>query len=568
MSNDNISDAFKLVAQLLELHDTNPFKIKGYIGAVYQIDKLAETLSGKTAHELARMGFTANMAAKIIELCDKNTLAELDELLAKTPETLLEVLKIKGLGAKKVQVLWKELQIESIEQLAEACQNNSVAQLKGFGEKTQANILAEISFVVGNAKKLRYDKAEKIVNILLEEFKKTNYCERIEVVGEYRRCLEVITTLQFVVATNDVANCKKYIHENIAEIIEITQNSGVFAWRGVVLPNQMPLEFHFVKPENFVNQVFLLSATETHLTTVLPIGKSLLQLIRAKNFASEEEIYKAANLPFIAVEMREGLGEITKAIQYKLPNLIIYNDLQGTIHNHSTYSDGKNTMEEMLLACKSMGLQYFGISDHSQTAVYANGLSPARIQEQHAEIDALNIKYAPFKILKGIESDILGDGSLDYEDDVLKSFDYVVASVHSNLKMDIETATKRLITAIENPYTTVLGHLTGRLLLKRQGYPLDYQTVIEACAKNNVVIEINASPHRLDLDWRWIDYALECGVLLSINPDAHNTASLAYMHYGVLMGRKGGLTKEKTLNCMNLEQIEEFLKARKAKYSK
>jgi DNA polymerase (family 10) len=567
MSNEKISDIFKLLGQLLELHEANPFKIKAYTSAIYQIDKLAETLNEKTSHEIERMGFSNNIANKIIELCQTQTLPELDELLAKTPNTLLEILKIKGLGAKKVQVLWKELQIETIEQLAEACHNNLVAQVKGFGEKTQTNILAEISFVLGNAKKLRYDKAEKIVHILIDELQKANLCSQIEVVGEYRRALEVVETLQFVLAMADMTSIetlRNYIN-TIAEISEIPQNSGVFVWRGVILPKQTPLEFHFVSTDTFVTKTFLFSAAQTHLTTTLANGKNLLQIAQSKNFATEEEIYQAANLQYVPVEMREGLGEIAKAQKNNLPNLLIYKDLQGAIHNHSTYSDGKNTLEEMLLACKAMNLQYFGISDHSQTAVYANGLSPIRIQEQHAEIDELNRKYAPFKILKGIESDILGDGSLDYSEEVLKTFDYVVASVHSNLKMDKETATQRLLTAIANPYTTILGHPTGRLLLKREGYPLDYQAIIEACAKNKVVIEINASPHRLDLDWRWIQYALECGVLLSINPDAHNTESLAYMHYGVLMGRKGGLSKQKTLNCMRLEEIEQFLAERKAK---
>jgi DNA polymerase (family 10) len=567
MSNEKISDIFKLLGQLLELHEANPFKIKAYTSAIYQIDKLAETLNEKTSHEIERMGFSNNIANKIIELCQTQTLPELDELLAKTPNTLLEILKIKGLGAKKVQVLWKELQIETIEQLAEACHNNLVAQVKGFGEKTQTNILAEISFVLGNAKKLRYDKAEKIVHILIDELQKANLCSQIEVVGEYRRALEVVETLQFVLAMADMTSIetlRNYIN-TIAEISEIPQNSGVFVWRGVILPKQTPLEFHFVSTDTFVTKTFLFSAAQTHLTTTLANGKNLLQIAQSKNFATEEEIYQAANLQYVPVEMREGLGEIAKAQKNNLPNLLIYKDLQGAIHNHSTYSDGKNTLEEMLLACKAMNLQYFGISDHSQTAVYANGLSPIRIQEQHAEIDELNRKYAPFKILKGIESDILGDGSLDYSEEVLKTFDYVVASVHSNLKMDKETATQRLLTAIANPYTTILGHPTGRLLLKREGYPLDYQAIIEACAKNKVVIEINASPHRLDLDWRWIQYALECGVLLSINPDAHNTESLAYMHYGVMMGRKGGLSKQKTLNCMRLEEIEQFLAERKAK---
>ncbi len=562
MSNSEISNIFKLISQLLELHEANPFKIKGYTGAIYQIDKLAESVKGKTHQELQRMGFTANMAAKMVEVCEKNTTGELDELLAKTPETLLEILQIKGLGAKKVQVLWRELAIIDIQQLLEACENNQVAQVKGFGEKTQASILEEISFKKANAQKLHIDKAEIICNTLIAEIKESAFCLQIEVVGEMRRYTELITKLQFLIATNDIEKLKNDINK-IAEIVENTQTSGVFVWRGAIKPKDTPLEFHFTNTENFANQLFLFSASEKHLNTVLPNGKTMMQIVRSKNYSTEQEIYKAANLPYIVPEMREGTTEITKAIQNKLPNLLVYSDLQGTLHNHSTYSDGKNTLEEMALAAKNMGLHYFGIADHSQTAVYANGLKPERIIEQHQEIDRLNEKYAPFKILKGIESDILGDGSLDYDNEILKSFDYIVASVHSNLKMDKETATQRLLKAIENPYTTVLGHASGRSLLKRNSYPLDYEVIIEACAKHKVIIEINASPKRLDLDWRWVEYALECGVILSINPDAHDVASLAYMKYGVLMGRKGGLTKEKTLNCMNLAEIEAFLSERK-----
>jgi DNA polymerase (family 10) len=565
MSNSEISDIFKLISQLLELHEANPFKIKGYTGAIYQIDKLAESLSAKTLHELERMGFSANMAAKIIEVCDKKTTTELDELLAKTPESLIEVLQIKGLGAKKVQVLWRELAITSVEQLLEACENNQVAQIKGFGEKTQANILEEISFKQMNSKKLQIDKAEMICEVLMNEIKASEFCLQISVVGEMRCYTEIITKLQFVVATNDLKNLENLrdVINNIAEIVEIPQKSGVFIWRGTVKPKETPLEFYFTDAENYATQLFLLSSAEKHLNIPLPNGKTLMQVARSKNFETEEAIYKAANLPYIVPEMREGTTEITKAIQNKLPNLLVYSDLQGTLHNHSIYSDGRNTLEEMALAARNMGLHYFGIADHSQTAVYANGLKAERVIEQHQEIDRLNEKYAPFKILKGIESDILTDGQLDYDNEILKSFDYVVASIHSSLKMDSETATRRLLKAIENPYTTVLGHVSGRSLLKRNPYPLDYQAIIKACAENNVVIEINASPKRLDLDWRWVEYALECGVMLSINPDAHNIESLAYMKYGVFMGRKGGLTKEKTLNCMNLVEIESFLNKRK-----
>ena len=263
-------------------------------------------------------------------------------------------------------------------------------------------------------------------------------------------------------------------------------------------------------------------------------------------------------LPFIAPEMREGLFEFDLAKADKLPKLVEMEELKGILHNHSTYSDGRHTLREMAETCKELGYEYLGITDHSKSATYANGLTEERILEQHAEIDALNEELAPFKIFKGIESDILGDGSLDYSDEVLKSFDFIVSSIHGNLKMEESKATSRLIKAIENPYTTILGHPTGRLLLKRAGYPIDHQAVIDACAKHGVSIEINANPLRLDLDWRWVNYALSKGVMIAVNPDAHDKDHYQFMRYGLLVGRKAGLTKEMTLNALSKEELEKW----------
>ncbi|MFN5884071.1 MAG: PHP domain-containing protein, partial [Bacteroidota bacterium] len=271
----------------------------------------------------------------------------------------------------------------------------------------------------------------------------------------------------------------------------------------------------------------------------------------------------SAGLAFIEPEMREGLGEVEKARTNSLPLLIEHSHLKGILHNHTNYSDGANTLTEMAVFCKEAGFEYLGICDHSKSAQYAGGLSEATIIKQHAEIDALNKELAPFTIYKGIESDILGDGALDYSNDVLATFDFVVASVHSNLKMTEEKAMSRLLKAIENPYTDILGHPTGRLLLMREGYPVDFKTMIDACAANGVAIEINAHPYRLDLDWRWIDYALNKQVMLSINPDAHDTAGFYDMHYGINVARKGGLYKEMCLNAKDKNAFETWLQQRR-----
>jgi DNA polymerase (family 10) len=323
------------------------------------------------------------------------------------------------------------------------------------------------------------------------------------------------------------------------------------------------VEIKLVPEADFYNEVFRNSAADAHLSSAFNGSETLYNLLKKGQFKSEAAVYEKAGLPYIEPEMREGYGELELARENKLPKLLTDADLKGILHNHSTYSDGTHTLEQMAVFCKEQGYEYLGICDHSKSAFYANGLQEGRVMAQHREIEKLNQELAPFKIFKGIESDILNDGALDYEEDILKTFDFVVASVHSNLKMTKDKATERLITAIRNPYTTMLGHPTGRLLLRREGYPIDHKAVIDACAENGVIIEINANPWRLDLDWRWVHYALEKGVMLSINPDAHSTSGYADMRYGVLMGRKGGLSAEMTFNAKSREEVEAYFEQRK-----
>ncbi|HWK98367.1 MAG TPA: hypothetical protein VNQ55_00405, partial [Parapedobacter sp.] len=326
--------------------------------------------------------------------------------------------------------------------------------------------------------------------------------------------------------------------------------------------NETGLAFRFFPsdPHSFFRQLLITTGSDEHLRQL----DELLTEPQLPDFDSEEAIYKSVGLPYIQPELREGNNEITLAKNSALPNLVSYADLRGTLHNHSTYSDGVNTLEEMALYCRDeLQLEYLGICDHSRAAVYAKGMNIERVQEQWVEIDTLNANLAPFRIFKGIESDILGDGSLDYPDEILAGFDFVVASIHSNLKMDKERATDRLIKAIENPYTTILGHPTGRLLLSRPGYPLDYQRIIDACAAHGVIIEINANPLRLDLDWHWQRYAIEKGVLLSINPDAHRNSGFHDMQYGVHVARKGGVPPHNCLNTFSVDAIADYFNQRK-----
>ncbi len=559
MDNQYILDQLELTAKLLELHEQNEFKIKNFNSAVFNLDKFAGDLATISVDDLAKMfGVGKSLAGKIDEIRTTGSCTDFNELMAETPEGVVKMFGIKGIGPKKVRSIWKELNIIDTHELLLACENGEVAKLKGFGDKIQATIIENIQFAQSKASKMRMDKGEKLAQsietILVNKFGK------VKIVGDILRKNEEVDLLQFVVQTNS----NKVFGQKIQEIegFQISNNASPFIWRGTFADNNIPIEIHFANENDFDFKCFQYSADEKHFSKKVE-GITLLQAAGNEPFKSEAAVYAKLNLPFILPEMREGLHEWEWAAKYKNEDLVQWSDLKGILHNHSTYSDGVHTLEQMAQHCKNLGFEYFGIADHSKTATYAKGLPIERVEMQQREIDELNAKMKPFKILKGIESDILGDGSLDYEKDVLASFDYVVASVHSNLKMTLEKAMSRLIPAIENPFTTILGHPTGRLLLEREGYPIDNRKIIDACAANGVVIEINASPYRLDIDWRWIYYAMEKGVMLSINPDAHKMEGFQDMHYGLANARKGGLVKSMTFNALSLAEIDKYLENRR-----
>jgi DNA polymerase (family 10) len=562
MSNTEIIDMLELTAKLMELHDVDAFKTRAFQSAAFNLDKATEDLTKLSFPELLKLpGIGKSVAGKVLQIVETGRLQDLDDLLAQTPEGVLEMFRIKGIGAKKIRIIWRELGIDTIRDLRLACESGEIAKIKGFGEKTQQAILESLVFLGNQSGKLRMDKAEALANMLLDVFEKE--FSRVEVTGQIRRKSEEVDTVQFVASTADpiaafeFLNSLSYLEQNEVE-------STPFTWRGQASGYEVLVEIITIPAEQFESQLFIHSAAEKHLTAAGTTGLTLLQTSMAFPAETEEAVYERAGLPFIVPEMREGGFEFDWAQNHSPNDLVTWDALRGILHNHSTFSDGKHTLEQMANYCRELGFAYFGIADHSQSATYAKGLEPYRIKQQHEEIDRLNQQFGgSFKILKGIESDILGDGALDYSDDILASFDYVVASVHSNLTMNSEKATARLINAIQNPYTTILGHPTGRLLLARAGYPIDYKAVIDACARHGVVIEINASPWRLDLDWRWVHYAVSQGVMLSINPDAHEMAGFHDMHYGVAVARKGGLTKSMTFNALTLPEMEAHLQKRR-----
>lgn len=551
MDNKAISKIFKLCSQLMELHNENPFRTKSMASAFFKLDKLPFRIAEANIEELsAQPGIGKSIAEKAKEVAATGTFKELQTLMENTPSGIVDMLNIKGLGPKKIQIIWKELKIESIGELLYACNENRLVEAKGFGLKTQEDIKKSIEFSISNKGWFLYAKVLPWAERFFTDLKSHFPASLLSFTGDFRRKCEILSTVDLLISEH-IDSVEKFL--GAYTLIEKTENS-------IELTDDLGFTFKVFSSNinDFYRDLILSTGSTAHLDLLYNILPDLPLL------SSEEAIYRNLGLDYIEPQLREGLNEIDQAQNHSLPKLIEYRDLRGTLHNHSTYSDGVHSLEQMALHCKGvLGLEYLGICDHSKTAVYANGLTIERLEEQWKEIAALNEKLAPFKIFRGIESDILGDGSLDYPDEILAKFDFVVASVHSNLKMDEEKATARLIKAIENPYTTILGHPTGRLLLSRAGYPLDFKKIIDACAANGVVIEINANPLRLDLDWRWHRYAVEKGVLLSVNPDAHRTEGLQDMQYGVLVAQKGGLQANNCLNTYSLDDITAYFYKKK-----
>jgi DNA polymerase (family 10) len=509
MENKEIAGTLKLVGQLMELHDENKFKSKSYLNAAFQIGKFPYPLSQLNEEELSSVpGIGKNLAPKVVELISTGQLTYLNKWLEVTPIGVLEMMRIKGLGPSKVRTIWKDLGLTSVGELLYACNENRLVELKGFGSKTQDQVKQAIEFLLNHKGQHLYASLEPLMidvkEWVLNRFSKALISET----GAVLRKEILLDKLEFVIS------------EDVLELPD-TSSTGI------------EVIYHKAAKNHFEETVLRLSITEND---------------------------SAMEWKHVVPEMRNQPWARTWYSTYSENELITTEDLKGCLHNHSTYSDGMDTLSDMAQYLHQSGYAYLGISDHSKTAVYAGGLKEEDVFRQQEEIDGLNNTLSPFRILKGIESDILMDGSLDYADEVLSTFDFVVASIHSVLKMDEATATKRLIKAIEHPSTRILGHPSGRLLLSRPAYPIDYHKIIDACAANNVSIELNANPMRLDIDFRWIPYCMEKGVMISINPDAHRISGFDHMRFGVFAARKGGLIKSMCLNALSLNDLESYLR--------
>ncbi|MCO6489144.1 MAG: DNA polymerase/3'-5' exonuclease PolX [Phaeodactylibacter sp.] len=550
MTNKEIARHFQLLGRLMELHGENPFKIRSYQNAYRTLRSLDKPLADMEEEEVASIkGVGKAISGKIRELVENGRMQTLEKYREKTPEGIQEMLGIKGFGPKKILAVWQGLGVESVGELLYAANENRLVELKGFGRKTQEELKKQLEYYQRSKHQFHYATLEKEAEQLEEAVRQTLPGARVNLCGAIRRRTNIVERIELLIGYEGALDA---LFGN-GLLKEEEQAEGFILAKTAA---DTPVRLYQCPSAEFGSRLFELSGQPDFLEAFAAASGEPLN----NKLAEEAQVFEKAGLPFIAPELREQGWAVGLAQSGRLPQLIVESDIKGVVHAHSTYSDGGASLRDMALYAKELGFEYLGMTDHSKSAFYANGLQPERVFQQMEEIDALNQELAPFRIFKGIESDILSDGSLDYDEEVLKAFDFIIASVHSNLRMDEAKATQRLIAAIENPYTTILGHPTGRLLLSREGYPIDYKKVIDACAANGVAIELNANPYRLDLDWSWIPYALEKGVLISVNPDAHSKEGIHDIHFGVLSARKGGLTAEMCLNAKGADEFGEWVK--------
>lgn len=558
MDNYQIADLFSLLGKIMDIHGENSFKAKSYASAAFNIEKLPLQLSETPREKIFEIkGIGESAGKKIIEILETGSLTVLQEMIDKTPPGVIEMLNLKGIGPKKISTIWKEMGIESIGELLYACKENRLKLYKGFGEKTQQNVIDTIEFYQSNQGSYLYPQVEVVEPQITAYLQKLFLQQNVFITGSFKRQLEIIDELEYVINSANGDIKPKFQSANPPELLE--EKPGCLLYK---LHNGLKLKL-YTGEKGLEKRVFVTSGAPEFINAFFKQFPSL-EFGDSITGTDDKNIFARSNINFIPPCLRETATIIDLAKKSALPVLIQPGDIKGIIHSHSNWSDGSNTLEQMANTAKEKGLEYLVISDHSKSAFYAQGLSEERIQAQHQLIDELNSKLTGFKIFKSIESDILYDGNLDYSNPVLATFDIVIASVHSILKMTEEKAMQRLITAIENPYTTILGHMTGRLLLSRKGYPVDHKKIIDACAANHVVIELNAHPSRLDIDWRYIHYALEKNVMISIDPDAHSIEGFDDTRYGVLAAQKAMVTPDQNLSSMGLKQFENFIHKNKS----
>ena len=555
MTNKQIAYAFDELASLMELHAEDAFRIRSYQNAYLALRKLDRPLADMSDAEIKGIkGVGDAISKKIRDLISTGTMPTLEKYRAQTPPGVVEMLAVNGFGPKKVRTVWLDMGIESVGELWYACNENRLIEYKGFGLKTQEDLKQKLEYYFKSRDKLHLSTAEREADFVAIWLSGQLPGARVMPVGELRRRSSVVDQLELLVGfAGDISPA----FTGPALTLERQEGEDFY----VRLESQTAVLLHRCAPGEFGSKLFRYTGSPAFVEAFAKAAAG----VDFKNLDSETEVFAKARLPFIAPELRESAAAVTLAHQDKLPALIEDHDLKGVLHVHTTWSDGLHSLRDMCTQARTLGYQYIGITDHSQAAFYANGLKPDRVLAQMDEIDQLNLELAPFRIFKGIESDILNDGSLDYDEAMLMKFDFVIASVHTNLKMAQEKATERVLRAVQNPHTTILGHPTGRLLLSREGYPLDWEAIFEACVRYRVAIELNANPYRLDLDWTLIQKAIRRGIKISINPDAHSQDGLHDLRYGVMTARKGGLTVGGCLNTLGVGEFEGYLADKKGR---
>ncbi len=567
MAAKSIPQILEEIAALLEIKGENPFKSRAYYNAaklLAGVDNLDDVIKGKKLREIRGIGEA--IAAKIEEYFETGRITYLEELKRQVPESLLELLQVPNLGPKKIKVLFDELGITNVGELEYACKENRLVGLPGFGEKTQEKILRGIEFVkrhkgeylVGDAYPLAYGIKEKLQGAAKGS--------AVEVCGSIRRRKEIVRDIDILVGGGDAQHISLFF-ASLPEVEDVIVSGETKT--SCRLKSGIGTDLRVVSEEQFPYALMYFTGSKEHNVKLRGIAKKkglklneygLFKGEHLVRLRDEAEIYRKLGLAYVVPELREDTGEIEAAERGELPELVELSDVKGTFHIHTEFSDGVDSIAKMVQAAKDLGLTYIGISDHSKSAYYAGGLKREDLDRQWDIIDTLNEKEKTFYVLKGIESDILPDGSLDYDEETLKRFDFVIGSIHSSFQLKKDEQEARMIKAMESPYMTILGHPTGRLLLSRDGYNIDMRTIIDAAARTGTIIELNASPYRLDIDWRHLKYTKEKDVMISINPDAHAASGLAEILYGVGVARKGWLGKKDVLNTQDVSGIKETFK--------
>jgi len=575
MTNDTLCETLENIARLLEIKGENPFKIRAYVNGARTIETTTADLKQLAADgKLGELdGIGTALAEKLTTLIQTGSLPFYDKLRAEFPPDILTLFDLQGLGAKKIKALWDHLGISSIPDLEQACRDGRVAALDGFGEKSAAKFLESIAHQQQNVGKFLLGDVMALATELLDDLRAHPDVSLADVAGSFRRGKETVHDLDMLAASRfpDRVMESFVAHPLVDSIIakgatksSIRLKNGLQCDLRVVTSAEFPFALNYFtgsKEHNVRMRSRALergwSLNEYRFSTIKPDADPIPEIYE------ESSIYRALGLEFIPPELRENLGEFDAAENGTLPALVDWPNLRGAFHAHTTASDGRASLADMAAAAQDLGLTYLGITDHSKSSVQANGLDANRLADQRAEIDALNATFDGFKLFAGVECDILKDGSLDYPDDVLATLDFVIASVHSSFTLPEAQMTARIIRAMENPYVTMLGHVTGRLLAQRDAYQVDLPAIIDAAAETHTIIELNASPHRLDLDWRWWPLAKSKGVRCAINPDAHSIHGLHDLIFGIKSARKGWLSKTDVINCLPLSEIESALGAKR-----